>query len=558
MKGNTSFLLLTLLSLDVLDLTREAPMKNLPVDISTFSRMIQEDYLYVDKTEYIYNLFKDKRRYFFLSRPRRFGKSLLISTLKEFFSGKKELFKDLWIGKQKDIVWQEHPIIHLDLSLADSETSAELKISLNYMLDGIAEKYGIDISKAYSPKTKLKLLVENLALKNKVVVLIDEYDKPILDHIHNPKRANAQRIALKNFYDGFKGLDEYMRAIFITVVSKFSKTSIFSGLNNLYELSNDPEGASLTGYTEAELAFYFEEHIKDYSYTENQKWEKIIDTIRYWYNGYQFSSTSVKVYNPFSIIHFFQRKTFQNYWFESGTPSFLIELLKKHPLKLSGLEKKVFTLGTLGTFRLEKIPMMTLFFQTGYLTIKEYDSEFQVYKLGYPNEEIKQSMAILELCALTDQDRTDIDTVIYQLKYALEHKDVETFIHIIQNLLATIPYNLHLEKEAYYHSLFQLICTLLNIENASEIATSQGKIDLTISAKKYVYILEFKFNKPAQTALQQILDRHYYERYQTSKKEIILLGIGFHFKNKKLCLDWRIDEGQFDRPPRHGLGIEKS
>ena len=292
-------------------------MKNLPLDISTFSTMIKEDYLYVDKTEYIYNLFKTKRRYFFLSRPRRFGKSLLISTLKELFSGNKELFKNLWIGKQADFNWQEHPIIHLDLSLADNETSQELKISLKYMLDGVAEKLGVDISKAYSPKTKLKLLVEKLAVKNTVVVLIDEYDKPILDHIHNPKRAQAQRVALKSFYDAFKGLDAHLRAIFITGISKFSKTSIFSGLNNLYELSNDPEGAALTGYTEAELTTYFADYIADYSLIENQKYARVLDTIRYWYNGYQFSSEPIKVYNPFSIMYFFQRKAFQNYWFES-------------------------------------------------------------------------------------------------------------------------------------------------------------------------------------------------------------------------------------------------
>lgn len=369
-------------------------MKKLPVDISTFSKMIQEDYLYIDKTEYIYNLFKKGGRYFFLSRPRRFGKSLLISTLKALFLGQKDLFKGLWIAKT-DYDWQPYHVIHLDLSIADTETSIEFKISLGRLLDDIAFDLGINLSKRRSPKEKLVFLVKTLAETKQVVVLIDEYDKPILDHLHNPKRANAQRAVLKNFYDGFKGLDPYLRAVFITGVSKFAKTSIFSGLNNLNEISYTPESAELVGYTESELRKYFDEYIREIAVETKEKPEDLIEKIRYWYNGYQFSKKPIKVYNPFSIVYFFQRKHFENYWFETGTPTFLVEFMKKHPLELTSTLNKKFSISSLGMVGIEKVSIATLF-QAGYLTIKEYDALYNAYQLGYPNQEIKQCLSILE------------------------------------------------------------------------------------------------------------------------------------------------------------------
>lgn len=372
-------------------------MKKLPIDISTFSKMINENFIYIDKTQAIYDLFAGGRRYFLLTRPRRFGKSLLISTLKELFLGNKELFKDLWIGKQKNFEWQSHPVIHLDFSDADNQTADELKISLGWMLDDIASQYGIKLPKAYTPRAKFKWLVKELYKKNSVVVLVDEYDKPILDHLHDKRKANAQRAVLKNFYDGFKGLDAYLRAVFITGVSKFSKTSIFSGLNNLDELSYESEGAQLVGYTESEIITHFKEHIADIAKAEKTTPQELLDKIRHWYNGYQFSRDPIKIYNPFSIVHFFHRKRFENWWFESGTPSFLIELLKKNPYELKDVESKGFSIASLGTFRIDNIPSITLFFQTGYLTIKEYDEHFNVFKLTYPNEEIRQSLALLEL-----------------------------------------------------------------------------------------------------------------------------------------------------------------
>ena len=513
-------------------------MKKLPVDMSTFSRMIQEGYLYVDKTRYIYDLFKGGGRYFFLSRPRRFGKSLLISTLKALFLGKRELFKDLWIGKHSDYEWKEYQVIHLDLSDADTETAVEFKISLGRLLDDISAEYGIDVSKRITPKEKLRILVKKLAETSLVVILIDEYDKPILDHIQDPQRARAHRAVLKNFYDGFKGLDAYLRAVFITGVSKFAKTSIFSGLNNLNEISYEPEAAQLVGYSEAELMTNFAEYIEEIAHERNEKMDELLKKIRYWYNGYQFSEVSVKIYNPFSIVYFLTKRKFKNYWFESGTPTFLVDLLKQHPQELKDIESKVFNLTTLGTFRTDKVPLATLFFQTGYLTIKEYDNAFNVYRLGYPNEEINQSLSLLEVGVLTDLDIVDVDNACYQLKHSLEHKDMDSFISVLHSLFASIPFNLHVDREAHYHALFQLLCNLLGFENHCEVSTSKGKVDMTLITAQHVYIFEFKFNQTGAAALSQILEKRYYEPYLRGSKDIVLVGVSFNTKNKALMLDF--------------------
>ena len=370
-------------------------MKHLPVDIHSFAKMIKDGYLYVDKTKQIANLFKRGERYFFLSRPRKFGKSLLLSTLKSLFLGEKELFQDLWLGKEEAFDWQKHPVIAFDFSLTEYATPEELKQGLMCRLDQCAKEYDVDISKGYSPKTKLELLVKGLAKINDVVFLVDEYDKPIFDHLHNPDQADAQREVLKSFYDGFKGLGSYMRCIFITGISKFS------GLDNLHDISYDPRSADLVGYTEKEVIDNFSQHLDKCAEKNNTTYKQILKEVRHWYNSYQFSEEPTKVYNPYSIARFFQKQTFKNYWFASGTPTFLIEYLKKTPLELDDIEKRVFSIASLGTFIIHNAPLEALFFQAGYLTIKKYESEYNVYRLGFPNEEIRQSLSILQLGKLS-------------------------------------------------------------------------------------------------------------------------------------------------------------
>jgi hypothetical protein len=320
-----------------------------------------------------------------------------------------------------------------------------------------------------------------------VVILIDEYDKPILDHLDNTKRALAQRKVLKSFYDALKSLDASMRAVFITGVSKFSKTSIFSGLNNLEDISDDPEVATLLGYTESEIKDYFPEYKQQIARANNLSDNQLMLRIKDWYNGYQFSKEPVKVYNPFSLVRLFDKKEFKNYWFESGTPTFLVELLKKNPDELQHIEQKAFTTRALGTFDIEDIHLATLLYQTGYLTIADYDEQYKMYKLTFPNQEVRESLSILEMGVLTYKKTEIVEADVYSIKQALDHKDLETFFIALRSLFAGIPHHIHLNNEAYYHSLFHVLVNALGVNTQSEIATSIGRIDLTLITQKYIY-----------------------------------------------------------------------
>ena len=513
-------------------------MKKLPVDVSTFKTMIEGDYVYVDKTQYIYNLI-ESGRFYFISRPRRFGKSLLISTLKELFSGNKILFKDLWIGSS-GYIWQEHPVIYLNFSDIDIETSPELKISLSWELESIAEEYTIDVSSAPSAGSKLKKLVKELAKKNPVVILIDEYDYPIINNLAHTKIAQANRSVLKNFFSVIKSLDAYLRAIFITGVTKFSKTSIFSGLNNLNDITLAPESALLLGYTHEEIEQYFSEYISSFAHEKQTQKTEVMQEMKTWYNGYRFSRKEATVYNPFSVLYYLKNKDRTNFWFESGTPSFLVEFLRKHYDALEGIEKAEFSTTGLGTVDLEDIPPTTLLFQTGYLTISDYDSNTKRYKLDYPNQEVRDSFQKYLLAAFSNTNVTEIEKATSQLATSLKEANVTLFCQLLQSLLAHIPYQLHIAQERYYHSLFQLIGSLLSLDIQTEVSTNKGRINLVFFTVSNIYLFELKFKISAEQALKQIEEQRYYEKYLLTGKNITLIGLSFKHSKKKLTLDYAI------------------
>ena len=369
----------------------KASVKYLPRDVSNFEKMIKNNYIYVDKTELIYNLYATGDSYFFLSRPRRFGKSLLISTLKELFSGNKKLFENLWIGKSGVWDWQEYPIIELDFSRIARRTPRDLQSSLTWTLVNIGKRYNIDITDAPTPSDKLVDLVQRLAERNNVVILIDEYDKPILDLLDTMKIAQDNRTILKDFYDTLKGLSSYIHAVFITGVSKFSRTSLFSGLNNLIDITMVPEAATLLGYTKQEIEYYFAEYVTLLAQVRQSSIEDTMLEMERWYNGYRFSDQEITVYNPFSVLYYLKTKRRANYWFESGTPTFLISLLKSQYSSLEDIQEVELSSASLGTFDIENIPLIPLLFQTGYLTITDYDLETDKYRLNYPNTEVRES-----------------------------------------------------------------------------------------------------------------------------------------------------------------------
>lgn len=499
--------------------------------------MITKGYLYVDKTKQIYDLITGGR-YYFVSRPRRFGKSLLISTLKEIFLGNKQLFDDLWIA-QSDYEWEPHPVIQLDMSKLVFDSTEELKKSLSWMIEFIAQTYNIDVSQAPSGQEKLEYLVKQLEQKfsQGVVILIDEYDYPLINNLDNMPLAAAHAKVLKNFFGVIKSLDEHLRAIFITGVTKFSKTFLFSGLNNLNDLTIDPRAATLLGYTHEELSYYFPAYIEEVATAQHSNREAIEEEMEDWYNGYRFSKIPTKVFNPFSVLYYLTKKECANYWIQSGTPGFLISLLRKQSPLLNNFDEREFSELTLSTFDIEHIPLITLLFQTGYLTIQDFDPSKGGYWLGFPNREVKESFQKYLLVAFSDTDIPTVEEITGELRNSLKENDLDTFCHLLQSLFAHIPYQLHIPQERYYHLLLQMIARLLDLDSQSEIATDKGRIDLIISTDKYIYLFECKFNKSAQAGLAQIEDRAYYERYRMMKKPIILVGISFNREDNKLCIN---------------------
>jgi len=517
---------------------KEETMKRLSVDVSNFPTMIEDDYLYIDKTQIIHHLIT-KRRLYFLSRPRRFGKSLLISTLAEIFLGNKKLFKDLWIGKS-NYAWPEHPVVKLDFSSLSSATSKEFNTDLVWSLEQIAGRNSFTIHQAPSLTTKLSLLVERLAQKNKVVILIDEYDAPLLHNLDNLKKATSMQKIMKTFFSTLKSLEAqgYIRAIFITGVTKFSKTSLFSGFNNLNDMTLEPEAAILLGYTKEELLENFDEYAKIFAKNNNITKQETFDTIQSFYNGYRFSRDESTVFNPFSVLNAFDKNNITNYWLNTGTPGFLIELLKKQYDNIQKLEQYEVDESFLSTFEIGEVPIIPILFQAGYLTIDTYNEIAKTYTLKFPNGEVRDAFEKYILAALANSNARDITQLISQFKQALEKNDIEDFCAMFKSMLAGIPSYLHINEEAYYHSLFHIIVNLLGFKGESEVVTNKGRIDIVLDTKLRIFIFEFKLNSTAKNALNQIMKREYYEKYLRCEKPITLIGLAFNVKSKKLTFDW--------------------
>jgi hypothetical protein len=350
--------------------------------------------------------------------------------------------------------------------------------------------------------------------------------------------AEEMKNAIRGMYDTIKGLDEYLRAVFVTGVTKFAKASVFSGMNNLNDISFTDTSATLLGYTQEELTHHFAAYIQAVADKENISFDEVLATMKQWYNGYQFAESAAKVYNPFSVHYYLARKELANYWFQSGTPTFLIHFIKQQYADLETLFDEELKIEQLGTFDLEHIPLIPLLFQTGYLTIDQYDKKTRRFTLKYPNYEVEESFTKYIVSALTDAKITTVDSAAAQLRRALNQHDLERFCSVIQSLLAHIPYSLHINRESYYHSLFHFLMTLLILETQSEVLTNRGRIDTVIQTNDMIYIFELKVNKKPEEALQQIIDTKYYERYALYNKPIILVGLVFKTKDKDVSVSY--------------------
>jgi predicted AAA-ATPase/PD-(D/E)XK nuclease superfamily protein len=514
-------------------------LKKLPINISNFRTMVEENFIYVDKTKIIYEILK-RERFLFLSRPRRFGKSLLVSTLAELFSGNRELFNDLWIGKHSNYNWQQYPVIQLDFSSLAVRNEEQFQESLSRVLEKIGKHYEVDLSQEPTLITaKILHLIEELSKRNKVVILIDEYDAPLLANINNEEIAEKIRDLMKEFFTTIKSCTTsgQIQAIFVTGVTKFSKTSLFSGFNNLSDMTMVSKAATLLGYTDEELRSYFSDYIQEFAQEKATTTASILESLKKWYNGYCFSENEVTVYNPYSIIFALERQKFSNYWLSSGTPSFLITLLKTQYYKLEDLKSTRLSAKALDVFEIGKVPLIPILFQAGYLTITAYNELEATYSLDFPNSEIREAFDWYILSALTNLDTVSSETTINHFKDALATKNIELFCKALTSVLADIPYQLHIKAEAYYHSLLQVILKLSGFASQSEVITSKGQVDMVIDTKQYLYVFELKFVKTAQEALDQIKNKKYFEKYLLSQKPVVLVGLSFDMKEKELTVD---------------------
>jgi hypothetical protein len=495
-----------------------------PVGIQDFDKIRSQGYVYVDKTKYVWQV-AERGGYYFLSRPRRFGKSLFVNTLDYLFKGRKELFEGLYIDDKWD--WtQTNPVIKISFSNIGHKTMG-LEKAIQQVLDETAQQYGITFAQITIDQ-KFKELIEKLSIQcGKVVVLIDEYDKPIIDYLGTNEagiaKALENRDILKSFYSILKDADHYLKLVFITGVSKFSKVSIFSDLNNLKDISIDTNFESICGINQRELEHCFVEELK------NADPEKI----KKWYNGYSWGGHD-EVYNPFSVLNFFAGDgQYKNYWFETGTPTFLVNIAKNQ--ELYDFENARISPTQLGSYDLERLQILPLMFQTGYLTIKSYDEESEIYTLDYPNKEVRQ--AYLEVL-IDNYQRNEMDSgrvLAVKLREILESGNLASLQSLFNTVFKSIPYEIwQRENEHYYHAIIHLTFRLLGIYVESQVQTSDGRIDALVQLKSYVYAFEFKLDGSAEEALQQIKDKGYLVPYQHQGKTCVGIGLNFSKEFKKV------------------------
>jgi len=508
----------------------KAKLKQLPLGISTLSTLIDQSMVYVDKTHDIYQMVSTGR-YYFLSRPRRFGKSLLVSTLDALFSGKKELFKNLWIGKS-DWSWQTHPVIRFDFSSIGHLTAQELQLGIIDQVHAIARMHTIDLSHDQTISGKFATLIQQLAQKNSVVILIDEYDKPILDHIDNLEEAKAQREVLKSLYSVIKGTDQYVRFVLLTGVSKFAKTSIFSGINNLKDISMDKRYATMLGYTQQEVRDYLGNYLERLAQKQKTTYEQAIQKLTTYYNGYQFATDAERVFNPYSVLSCCDESTYKNYWFETGTPTFLVQRIKTGEYALNTLYQPIMSAEELSAFEPENIKITALLYQTGYLTIKQYNQESEDYTLDFPNQEVTRSFNLLIASSFTQLTYRQAKTYAARIAQTFVAQNFTELQHVLQSLFNEMPYTVHVKREFDLQIIIFSIFKLTGLEVEPEVPTSIGRADLVVSFPKHVFVIELKFNKLAQEALEQIQDRRYYEKYENMGKKITLVGIAFDAHEK--------------------------
>lgn len=505
-------------------------MKNLTTSIYDFERLRKADYLYVDKTDFIWHLLESPGESYFLSRPRRFGKSLLLSTLKAIFAGKRELFEGLAIY-DKPYDWKQYPVIHLDMATCDVHTENDLRDYLARLLTRHARLHNVEVDVQRSQlASSFSELIEKVAGAGQAVILLDEYDKPILGNITNAE-ATAIRDTLADFYSALKAEMEYEHFVLVTGVSKFSHVSLFSKLNNLTDITLNQDYAGMLGFTEADIRTCFADRIQAAAKSKGISEDELVKKLMEWYDGYRFSKAETHVCNPVSIAKFFYNGCdFSNFWDATGTPTFLLELMRNRSYDHEAALNDWYDESVFDAYELERLDITGLLWQTGYLTIKDVQcDEFGTqYRLDFPDREVQETFnrRWLEFYAGEDNHR-EAWSCARKLIAAIGGDDLPGFMTLFQSFLACIPYDIHLPNEKYYQTVFYVVFKLLGSHVAAESRTNQGRIDAYIRTAKTVFIFEFKLDRSAAEAVGQIIDRCYYEKFRGGGLPIRLVGVNF-------------------------------
>ena len=497
-----------------------------PIGIQSFENIRKEGYLYVDKTALIYQLVQTGK-YYFLSRPRRFGKSLLLSTLQAYYEGKKELFEGLAMASlEKD--WKTYPVLLLDLNAQRYDSVDSLTSILNDTLCEWERLYGTQESET-TLSLRFKGVIQRAAEKTgrNVVVLIDEYDKPMLQAIHNRELQSSYRNILKAFYGVLKSKDAYLQFALLTGVTKFSKVSVFSDLNNLMDISMDNRYAAICGITEQELVTDLGEYIRDLSETLQMSYEDLLRELQERYDGYHFVEDSEGLYNPFSLLNTFARKKLGNYWFETGTPTYLVELLKENHYPLEHLTYEQATADTLtGIDTVDSSPIPVLY-QSGYLTIKDYDPEFETYTLGFPNKEVEEGFTRFLLPYYAHIRSGSSAFHIVNFVKEVRSGNIDGFMKRLQSFFSDTPYELVRDLELHYQNVLFIIFRLVGFYTQAEYHTSEGRVDLVIRTDQFIYVMEFKLDGTAEEALQQIEEKQYALPFASDSRRLFKVGVNF-------------------------------
>ena len=524
-----------------------AALKLYPVGIQTFERIIKEDKLYVDKTEYVYRMTHSGGKHFFLNRPRRFGKSLLLSTFKSYFEGKKELFKGLAIEKlEKE--WTEYPVLHFSMASGKHLEKEELQQYLLFILQKNESRFGVE-SQLQAPNLRLANLIETIYKKTgkQVVVLIDEYDAPLLDVVHEKTKLEDLRNEMRNFYSPLKDYEPYLRFVFLTGITKFSQLSIFSELNNITNVSMDDEYAGICGITKDELVTEMSADVDDLGEKLGKNREETLEALREYYDGYHFSPNSPDVFNPFSLLNAMAKGKLDYYWFTSGTPTYLINMMKKYDTDFTDFAEGMEADASDFDAPTEADTMTTLtplLYQSGYITIKGYDKEYDSYFLGIPNREVRIGLTKALIPYYVTPNTVATNGTVRNMARALNKQDMNLALEHLQTFLATVPYCDNTDYEGHYQQMLFVIFTLLSAYMVDvEVRTPRGRVDMVLRSSTHLYIVELKLGQSSDVAMKQIDLKEYPKRFALCGLPVVKVGINFDVESHNIK-DWKIDDAQ--------------